>query len=72
MRIKELRESAGIRQVQFAKALGVSQPAIVKWETGAAYPSSDKLPLIADILGCSIDALYGRAGDSAPPMQAAS
>lgn len=72
MEIKKLREKANIGQKRLADAAGVTQGAIAKWETGAALPRADKLPLIADTLGCSIDALYGRARDSAPPMQAAS
>ena len=30
------------------------------WEVGMARPSAEKLPLLADLLRCSIDALYGR------------
>lgn len=72
MKIKELREAAGLGQVQLAKAAGVSQPSIVQWEAGSAYPRADKLPVLADILGCTIDALFGRALGPAPPAEKAS
>ncbi len=70
MEIRKLRESAGIGQIQLAAAAGVTQAAIAKWETGTAFPRADKLPLIADRLGCTIDALYGRGAQT--PAQAAS
>ena len=60
MRIKELREAMGLTRVQLADRLGVTVVAVRKWEVGLAMPSADKLPALADLLGCSIDALYDR------------
>lgn len=60
MRIRELMEQRGIRSAQIADALHVSRNAVFKWITGQAYPTADKLPALADLLECSIDALYGR------------
>ena len=37
-RIEEIRKSKGIRQEDFAKALGVSRQTIGKWESGQAVP----------------------------------
>lgn len=62
MRIKEIREAAGLTRIQVADRLGVTVVAVRKWETGLAMPNADKLPALADLLGCTIDALYGRAG----------
>lgn len=62
MRIKEIREAAGLTRIQVADRLGVTVVAVRKWETGLAMPNAYKLPVLADLLGCSIDALYGRAG----------
>lgn len=59
-RLKELRTAKGYTQVAFAEILGVTQGTLASWETGIYMPTADKLPLIADALGCSIDALYGR------------
>lgn len=60
MRIKEIREAAGLTRIQVADRLGVTVVAVRKWETGLAMPNAYKLPVLADLLGCSIDALYGR------------
>ena len=60
MRIKEIREAAGLTRIQVADRLGVTVVAVRKWETGLAMPNADKQPAQADLLGCTIDALYGR------------
>lgn len=49
-------------RMQVADCLGVSKVAVRKWETGLAMPNADKLPVLADLLHCTIDALYGRPG----------
>lgn len=46
--------------VQLAEAVGVSHVAVLNWESPEGKPLADKLPAIADALGVSIDALYGR------------
>ena len=60
MKIRELREQRGLTRAQVAEALDVTETAVYKWETAKAYPSADKLPLLAEALHCTIDALYGR------------
>lgn len=60
MRIKEQREAIGLTRMQVADQLGISKVAVRKWEMGLAKPNADKLPALADLLHCSIDALYGR------------
>jgi len=60
LKIRELMELRGIQGVQVAAALNVSSNAVSKWINGQANPSADKLPALADLFGCSIDALYGR------------
>lgn len=60
MRIKERREALGLTRVQVADSLDVTKVAVRKWEVGLAMPNADKLPALADLLNCSIDALYGR------------
>lgn len=60
MRIKEQREAIGLTRMQVAERLGISKVAVRKWEVGLAMPNADKLPALADLLGCSIDTLYGR------------
>lgn len=57
MSIKEKREERGMTQVGLAKAMGVSQQAIAKWEIGAGMPRADKLMQLAKVLGCTADEL---------------
>ena len=56
--IKALREGKNLTQEELCKKIGVSQPAIAKWETGDSLPRADKLPQLAQILGCKIDDLF--------------
>ena len=58
MRIAELRKAAGKTQEQLAREIGVSRSAVAMWEVGAIFPATDKLPQLANSLGCSIDELF--------------
>lgn len=58
MDIRKLREKANLTQGALAEKVGVDRTAVVKWESGAAYPSSAKLPKIAEILGCTVSDLF--------------
>lgn len=66
MRIKERRVALGLTRGQVADHVGVSTVAVRKWELGMAKPSADKLPVLADLFHCTIDALYGRDGPEGP------
>lgn len=70
--LKLLRKASGYTQVTLAEALGVAQSVVAGWELGRIMPSADKLPMIADMLHCTIDALYGREPPQEPPSAAAS
>lgn len=67
MMIKERREALGLTRTQLGDRLGVSKVAVRKWELGLSMPNADKLPALADLLHCTIDALFGRT-----PPEAAS
>lgn len=54
------RKQAKITQAELARRLGVSQANISQWETGEAFPRADKLPQLAEILGCKIDDLFDK------------
>ena len=56
--VKKLREKAGITQKKLADLLGVNQSTVAMWETGENVPRTNKLPKIAEILGCSVDDLF--------------
>ena len=58
--LKSIRKARGMKQEELADQVGVSSQAVSKWEQGG-MPDAALLPSIADALGVSIDALYGRA-----------
>lgn len=58
-RIKELRLSLGINQVQFAKKLNVTKQCISNWENANLQPSIDMLIRIATTFSVSTDYLLG-------------
>lgn len=60
MRIKQLREAAGMSQRELGERIGVSGPAVAMWESGENRPSLTNLEKLADVLGVSIDAILGR------------
>lgn len=56
--IKRLREAQGKTQKQLADEMGVERSTVAKWETGTAFPRVDKLPKLAEVLGCSVADLF--------------
>lgn len=58
MRIRELREAANLQQKQVAAHMGVFQTAVSNLETEVALPKTRQLPLLAQVLGCSISDLF--------------
>lgn len=62
-RLKELREEAGLSMLQLAKAVGVSDAAICKWENGLAEPKVTYLIRLSEFFDCTIDYLTGKDND---------
>lgn len=58
-RIAEYRKRMGITQEELAKHLGVSKPAVSKWESEQSYPDILLLPELATFFNISIDELVG-------------
>lgn len=58
--IKELRLAQNMSQSELASLIGVSQQAVASWESGRKFPRISQLFAIADIFGCTIDALLNR------------
>ena len=58
--IAKFRRARGMTQEALAEMIGVSAQTISKWENSTTYPDVALLPVIADVFGVSIDALYGR------------
>lgn len=58
-RIKELRKSLGINQVEFGRRLHVTKQCISNWENGNIQPSIDMLIKIAETFSVNTDYLLG-------------
>ena len=56
--IKRYREALGIKQIDLAARLGVTQPTVANWESEDGYPPSRVMPDLAAFFGCTIDELY--------------
>ena len=59
--IKDYRTRKGLSQEQLARLMGITQAAVAMWETGARMPRADKLPKLAEVLGCSVADLFTKA-----------
>lgn len=55
--MKERRKEMGLTQEQIADRLGVSAPAVNKWEKGTSYPDITLLPALARLLGTDLNTL---------------
>jgi len=59
--IVNLRREKGVTQEQLARAVGVSKPAVSKWETGTADPSTSNLLALAKLFGVPAEELLHQA-----------
>ena len=57
-RIEEIRKSCGLRQEEFAKAMGVSRQTISSLETGRYNPSIFLAHNIAKFFGMTIEEVF--------------
>lgn len=57
-RIKELRTKKGITQEELGRKIGITAQGVSKWERGTS-PDAELLPKIAELLGVSVDSLFG-------------
>lgn len=56
--IKNHRKNVGFTQEQVAEYLGVSTPAVNKWEKGNTYPDISLLPVLARLLKIDMNELF--------------
>lgn len=59
-RIKALRLTRGISQVELAKLVNISKQSVSNWENDNIQPSIDMLVKIADVFNVTTDYLLGR------------
>lgn len=56
--IQEKRRALGLTQEQVAEHMGVSTPAVSKWETGQTCPDTALLPRLARLLKTDLNSLF--------------
>ena len=56
-KLTNLRRAQNYTQEQFAVLLGVSRQAVSRWESGTAYPETEKIIRMSEMFDCSIDYL---------------
>lgn len=66
LNLQYLRKRDKITQEALADKLGVSRQSVSKWETGEAYPETDKLLAICDMFNVSLDGLMRDDLSAAP------
>lgn len=59
-RVKYLRQSRELNQVQFAQKMGVTKQSVSNWENDNIMPSVERLEKIADFFNVTADYLLGR------------
>lgn len=65
VRIREYRQAKGMTMKELGEAIGVTESAIGQYENGRRKPDYEKLLLIGQVLGCSIDDLVVGEDDHA-------
>ena len=63
-KLQKIRKENNVTQEQLADKLNVSRQAVSKWESGTAYPDTEKLIQISKIFGTSLDELINDNADS--------
>ena len=56
----EKRKEFGLKQLDVAIEIGVSQSVVSQWELGKNYPTFFSLIGLADLFKCSLDEMVGR------------
>lgn len=58
-RLKELRTEKQLSQMDLARATGISQSAIAKWELSKTEPTASSLIILSEFFGESVDYILG-------------
>ena len=68
--ILRFRKERGLTQRELGERAGVSSSAVSQWESGGT-PDIALLPILSDVLGVSVDQLFGRTGIERENMEEA-
>ena len=60
--IKEKRKAIGMTQAELAEKMRVIRNTVANWESEKVRPEFDTIPLLCDILGISVEELFGFHG----------
>uniref|UniRef100_A0AAU2VML0 Helix-turn-helix domain-containing protein n=1 Tax=Streptomyces sp. NBC_00008 TaxID=2903610 RepID=A0AAU2VML0_9ACTN len=66
-RVRDFRRGKVLSQKELGAKVGVTGPAVARWESGQDFPKGEKLPAIAAALGQPLDALFPH--DGPPDLQ---
>lgn len=66
-RIRELRQTKNLKQVDLAKILKVAQGTLSGWETGTFEPNIESIKFLSQYFNVSIDYLLGNDTKREPP-----
>lgn len=66
MRIKELGEMKVLPRRNLVNQLSVDSSTVNKWFISENIPRADKLPKLAQLLGCTIDELFEKKAKDSP------
>lgn len=69
-KLAQARRKNNLTQEQLAEQLGVTRQAVSRWESDTAYPETDKIVRMSEILNVSCDWLL-RDGEDSPEGSAA-
>lgn len=64
--LSELRQNAGLTQLELGDALNYSDKTVSKWERGESIPDAGMLKQIGDYFGVSVDYLLEESHEEAP------
>lgn len=73
-RLRQIRESLGLGQTDFASKIGIPRTSLINYEKGISNPSAEFLALIKENFGVSIDWFVSGEGEmllASPPVPAA-
>lgn len=62
-RLRQAREALGMSKAELGRRVSVSGQAVSKWEAGLSQPLGHTARKLAEVLGCSMEWLYGLTDD---------